>query len=333
MTADRRYPGRGFADSGPEKDQWEREGIELAQRHDATVWEIGEWGLRGRQSFGPGECRRIIEAPGWRGVKYDTLKVYMCVARRYPREFKYLNTSPSHYHSARVLPLEQSIPLLTQAADENWNLNRLRIEVRRIRWFKPLTGGDVVDDLNDAIRDRRKWRGLLADPPYQWDSAGGRRGATTGHYGTVPLDELRALPVGEVATDDAFLFLWVPPSLLKACGFVLLEAWGFEDKTHIVWDKLTHYGRGAYVRTVHEDLLIGVRPRTPTHFIDSDLTSMIRERLSRRNSEKPAITHEYVQRATQGPYLELFARRRVKGWDCYGNQLEPPKEDHQLAAD
>ena len=196
-----------------------------------------------------------------------------------------------------------------------------------------MTGGDVVDDLNDAIRDRRKWRGLLADPPYQWDSAGGRRGATTGHYGTVPLDELRALPVGEVATDDAFLFLWVPPSLLKACGFVLLEAWGFEYKTHIVWDKLTHYGRGAYVRTVHEDLLIGVRPRTPTHFIDSDLTSMIRERLSRRNSEKPAITHEYVQRATQGPYLELFARRRVKGWDCYGNQLEAPKEDHQLAAD
>ena len=245
----------------------------------------------------------------------------MRVSKRYPPEFRYLNTSPAHYHSARSLPLDVAIPLLTQAAAENSTtsppVNGLNQRIRR----------------TSAIRDRRKWRGLLADPPYQWDSAGGRRGATTGHYGTVPLDELRALPVGEVATDDAFLFLWVPPSLLKACGFVLLEAWGFEYKTHIVWDKLTHYGRGAYVRTVHEDLLIGVRPRTPTHFIDSDLTSMIRERLSRRNSEKPAITHEYVQRATQRPYLELFARRRVKGWDCYGNQLEAPKEDHQLAAD
>ena len=83
-------------------------------------------------------------------------------------------------------------------------------------------------------------------------------------------------------------------------GFPVLEAWGFEYKTHIVWDKLTHYGRGAYVRTVHEDLLIGVRPKTPTHFLDSDLTSMIRHRLSRRNSEKPAVAHEYVQRATPG---------------------------------
>ena len=43
------YPNRGFKDLRPERDQWKREGIELAQRHDATVWEIGDWGLRGRQ--------------------------------------------------------------------------------------------------------------------------------------------------------------------------------------------------------------------------------------------------------------------------------------------
>ena len=161
------------------REAWKREGIELAQRHDATVWEIGEWYLRGRQSFGPGECRRIIELPHWKGVKFDTAKVYACIARRYPPEFRCLNVSPSHYHAARVLPLEQSIPLLTQAGAENWNVNRLRIEVRRLRWFKEPTGGHVIDDLNVAARDGRKWRGLLADPPWEWDTAGGRRGANT----------------------------------------------------------------------------------------------------------------------------------------------------------
>ena len=80
---------------------WKRAGIELARRHDATVWEIGDWYLRGRQRFGPGECRSIVEMPGWLGVKYDTIKVYACVARRYTEELRYLNTSPSHYHSAR----------------------------------------------------------------------------------------------------------------------------------------------------------------------------------------------------------------------------------------
>ena len=188
------YPNRGFKASGLEKDEWKREGIELAQRHDATVWEIGDWGLRGRRAR-PGECRRIIEAPGWQGVKSNPVKVYMCVARRYPPEFRCPNTSPAHYHSARSLPLDLSMPLLTQAADENWNVNKLRIAVRRLQWWKQLTGGDVVDDLNSAIRDKRKWRGILADPPWQWDSAGGFRGATTGHYPTMPLDELGALPV------------------------------------------------------------------------------------------------------------------------------------------
>ena len=330
--SDERYPDRGFKDSGPDKDQWKREGIELAQRHDATGWEIGEWYRGGSQTFGPGECRRIVESPDWQGVKYDTAKVYACVVRRYPEEFRYLNTSLSHYHSARVLPLEQSIPLLTQAAAENWNLNKLRIAVRRIRWFRPLTGGDVIDDLSDAIRQRRKWRAIYADPPWQWDTAGGFPGATTQHYPTMPLHELCALPVGKVAHDDAFLFLWVPPALLKE-GIALLEAWGFQYKINITWDKLTHFGRGAYVRTVHEHLLVGVREKTPTHFLDNDILSMIRERRSRRNSEKPAVVHEVVRRATPGPYLELFARRRVKGWDCFGNQLEPAAEDHQLAAD
>jgi N6-adenosine-specific RNA methylase IME4 len=107
----------------------------------------------------------------------------------------------------------------------------------------------------------------------------------------------------------------------------VLSAWDFEYKINITWDKLTHYGRGAYVRTVHEHLLVGVRPKTPTHFIDNDMISMIRHRLSRRHSEKPAIVHESIQRATPGPYLELFARRRVKGWDTFGNQLEPLEQD------
>ncbi len=81
MTADRRYPDRGFKDRGPDRDLWEREGIELAQRHDATVFEISDWYLRGRRTLGPGECRRIIEAPGWQGVKFDTAKVYACASQ------------------------------------------------------------------------------------------------------------------------------------------------------------------------------------------------------------------------------------------------------------
>ena len=50
----------------------------------------------------------------------------------------------------------------------------------------------------------------------------------------MPLGEILALPVGKVAYDDAFLFLWVPPALLKEAGFATLEAWGFvQNKLHV----------------------------------------------------------------------------------------------------
>jgi N6-adenosine-specific RNA methylase IME4 len=330
---DKRYPDRGFRDDGPKKEQWKREGIELAQRHDATVFEIGDWYLHGRQSFGPGECRRIIEAPGWQGVKYDTVKVYACVAKRYTPEFRYLNTSPAHYHSARVLPLEQSIPLLTQAAAENWNLNKLRMAVRRIRCWRDPTSGDVVDDLAALIQDERRFRGILADPPWFWLLAGGKKGASEFYYPGMTIEELCKLPVAQVAHDDSFLFLWCSAAGLKE-ALLLLEAWSFSYKTSACWDKLSGgYGVGAYWRMEHELLLLGVRPQSQTHFDDNTMASMIRERRSRQHSVKPRCVHEMVQRAIGSPYLELFGRQRVPNWTVLGIQLDADKDDTQMAAD
>ena len=111
MTNERR-PDRGFKDCDAEREQWEREGIELAQRHDATVFEIGDWYLRGGRRLGPGECRRIIEAPGWRGVKYDTAKVYACVARRYQEEFE-----PKHLTIALPCGTSAAIGAVDATAD------------------------------------------------------------------------------------------------------------------------------------------------------------------------------------------------------------------------
>jgi N6-adenosine-specific RNA methylase IME4 len=56
---------------------------------------------------------------------------------------------------------------------------------------------------------------------------------------------------------------------------------------------------------------------------DAQAVSMIRVKHSRNNSEKPEVAHRIMERAISGPYLELFARKHVAGWDCYGNQLEP----------
>jgi N6-adenosine-specific RNA methylase IME4 len=61
---------------------------------------------------------------------------------------------------------------------------------------------------------------------------------------------------------------------------------------------------------------------------------MIRVKRSRRHSEKPLDAHRAMERAIVGPYLELFARWRVPGWTCCGNQLAPADDHgHLFAAD
>jgi N6-adenosine-specific RNA methylase IME4 len=50
------------------------------------------------------------------------------------------------------------------------------------------------------------------------------------------------------------------------------------------------------------------------------------------HSEKPVIVHEIIERATEGPYLELFGRRRVVGWTVVGNQLPRMDPVLQVAA-
>jgi N6-adenosine-specific RNA methylase IME4 len=218
-----------------------------------------------------------------------------------------------------------------KAEREGWSEDEMRQEARRIRWFRPLNGSDVVTDLSDLIAKKRKYRCILADPPYYWDTAGGKKGASTASYPVMTYEELRALPVEQVAADDAFLFLWSPPSLLPE-ALKLMAAWGFQYKTNATWDKLSGFGRGAYFRTVHEHLLVGVRPRTPTHFIDDNIESVIRIERSRIHSEKPPEVHALIERAVGGQFLELFARTRRKGWDCYGNQLPSDDEDYPQAA-
>jgi len=48
-----------------------------------------------------------------------------------------------------------------------------------------------------------------------WEGADGKKGAPTSYYPPMGLEEPCALPVKQVAADDAFLFLWCPAAGLE----------------------------------------------------------------------------------------------------------------------
>jgi N6-adenosine-specific RNA methylase IME4 len=172
--------------------------------------------------------------------------------------------------------------------------------------------------LDELIAQRRRFGTIYADPPWRYDNVASR-GAAANHYGTLSVDELIALPVRQLAADDAHLHLWTTNAFLFDCPR-LFDAWGFEFRTTFIWTK-PGLGVGNYWRNSHEIMLTAVRGRA-LEFRDHSLRSWL-ECDRGRHSAKPEQVRNYIERASPPPYLELFGRWEVRGWTVWGDQVEP----------
>jgi N6-adenosine-specific RNA methylase IME4 len=170
----------------------------------------------------------------------------------------------------------------------------------------------------------RRWPVLLADPPWTYQFSPSSSRAVENHYETLTLQEICDLPVGEIATADAVLFLWVPPPILMQAGDVL-TAWGFSYRTGSVWVK-DKIGLGHYFRQQHEHLLLAVRgdlPTPPQHVRPPSVITAPRREHSRKPDEAYAIIEAMYPDL---PKIEFFARHARPGWDSWGNEAPPPAD-------
>lgn len=163
---------------------------------------------------------------------------------------------------------------------------------------------------------------VYADPPWRYENPpiGASSRSIENHYPTMTLEEICALPVSAMATDDALLYLWATAPKLAECMKVI-EAWGFEYRTNLVWDKEV-IGMGYHARNQHEILLVAKRGEIPPPSAGTQPSSVHRERRG-DHSVKPAFYHEMIEAAyPQLPKIELFARAEREGWASWGNQVE-----------
>jgi N6-adenosine-specific RNA methylase IME4 len=182
---------------------------------------------------------------------------------------------------------------------------------------------------NTALGTSTRYPILYADPPWRYENPpmGGGNRSIENHYPTMTLEEICALPVAQLATDDALLYLWATAPKLAECIDVL-RAWGFEYRTNGVWDKEI-IGTGYHFRNQHELLLVAKRGEIPPPLAGEQPSSVFRERRT-RHSVKPIFYYEMIEKAyPQLPKIELF-RRSIdedgkpipmrEGWAVWGNQ-------------
>lgn len=185
----------------------------------------------------------------------------------------------------------------------------------------------ATDDLRTEL-EGQKFATILADPPWQFTNRTGKMAPEhhrLSRYPTMTLDEIKALPVSEVAEDTAHLYLWVPNALL-AEGLEVMKAWGFTYKTNIIWYKIRkdggpdRRGVGFYFRNVTEIILFGVRGKNPRTLQPGRTQPNIISSQKREHSRKPDEQYTVIEECSWGPFLELFGRGGRKGWTTWGNQ-------------
>jgi N6-adenosine-specific RNA methylase IME4 len=183
---------------------------------------------------------------------------------------------------------------------------------------------------------KHHFRVIYADPPWRfhaWSHRGEGKGASQ-HYPTMRLEDICALPVGELAADSAVLFLWVvQPQLPDALKVV--EAWGFHFKTvAFVWVKMPRrwnprqlslvaqrprLGLGYHTRSGAEQCWLAIRGkgyRRQAQGIEQVIHSPLRE-----HSRKPDEVAQRIERLVgEVPRIELFARGPREGWLVWGKE-------------
>ena len=190
-------------------------------------------------------------------------------------------------------------------------------------------GLEAIKDLAAFARGRR-FGTILADPPWRFQNRTGKMAPEhrrLSRYETMTLDDIRDLPVEDLAAPTAHLYLWTPNALLPE-ALSVMAAWGFAYKSNLIWHKVRKDGGsdgrgvGFYFRNVTEMVLFGVRgPNARTLEAGRRQVNLIATR-KREHSRKPDEQYGVIEACSPGPRLELFARGERRGWKCWGNQAD-----------
>ena len=179
-----------------------------------------------------------------------------------------------------------------------------------------------------AWSESRRFTTILADPPWRFSNRSGKMAPEHRRlmrYSTMSHQEILELPVAQVAAQASHLYLWVPNALI-AEGLEVMERWGFQYKTNLVWYKVRKDGGpdgrgvGFYFRNVTELVLFGIRGRMRTLPPGRRQVNITVSR-KREHSRKPDELYDIIEQCSPGPFLELFARHERTEWAQWGNEI------------
>lgn len=155
---------------------------------------------------------------------------------------------------------------------------------------------------------------VLADPPWKYDFSETKCRQIENNYPTATIEDI--YKHAPKTTENAILFLWATaPKLREAMQVV--DAWGFEYKTHAIWDKCK-IGMGYWFRGQHELLIVATKGNASPPISENRVSSIFKEPRG-EHSKKPDCVYEWIESAfVSYKKLEMYARSNRPGWHSWG---------------
>lgn len=179
--------------------------------------------------------------------------------------------------------------------------------------------------------ENKKYQLISIDPPWTYRNASKKvQGAAKEQYECMTMEELKNLPIGDLADKNCALLLWcVHPKAVEGAHCKLFDAWGFRPVSCLFnWVKTTkagnpYMGVGYYSRGDSEPCYLGIKGKmTP---INRDVRQTITTPRT-RHSAKP---NDEVRRRVKRLWgdlpnkIEIFARPPIpKDWDAIGYDID-----------
>ena len=167
------------------------------------------------------------------------------------------------------------------------------------------------------------FRCVVVDPPWEYRhkiTGENGRGAAAHNYPTLTVAQIVNFKLPPIS-DDAFLWLWVTnPVMAEGHHAQIIKAWGFKAQSVLTWVK-RGIGMGYTLRSASEHCIVARRghPKVKNRGVPTWFESP-----RMRHSQKPEKAQDIIETICDGPYLEVFARRRRDGWTTIGNELSNP---------
>jgi N6-adenosine-specific RNA methylase IME4 len=171
----------------------------------------------------------------------------------------------------------------------------------------------------------KKYKTILIDPPWHYGKWGASttakdRSGTDMPYQTMNNSEILSLPIRTLAAENCEVYLWTTQKYLPI-AFECFARWKVKYSTTLTWCKSPMgTGQGGVYCPTTEFILHGRYGKmVKVKRLDTTWWHIKRTHV---HSRKPEHFQEVIEGVSDMPRLEMFARRKRKDWDSWGNEVE-----------